>query len=40
MASSELVVSVSGNSSPVAVNDVAFTDDKAVVLIAVLANDT
>ncbi|MBY0418586.1 MAG: tandem-95 repeat protein, partial [Pararheinheimera sp.] len=39
-ASSELVVSVSGNSAPVAVNDVASTDDKTVVLIAVLANDT
>jgi hypothetical protein len=39
-ASSELVISVSGNSSPVAVNDVASTDDKTVVLIAVLANDS
>ncbi|WP_310281301.1 Ig-like domain-containing protein [Rheinheimera soli] len=39
-ASSELVVSVVGNRAPVAVNDVASTDDKTVLLIAVLANDT
>ncbi|MDF3123447.1 Ig-like domain-containing protein [Rheinheimera sp. 1928-s] len=39
-ASSELIVSVVANRAPVAVNDVASTDDKTVLLIAVLANDT
>ncbi|MBU2393785.1 MAG: tandem-95 repeat protein [Gammaproteobacteria bacterium] len=39
-ASSELVVSVVGNAAPVAVNDTASTDDKTVLLIAVLANDS
>ncbi|EGM76015.1 putative Ig domain-containing protein,BNR/Asp-box repeat protein [Rheinheimera sp. A13L] len=39
-ASSELVVSVVGNVAPVAVNDTASTDDKTVLLIAVLANDS
>ncbi|WP_233081720.1 Ig-like domain-containing protein [Rheinheimera soli] len=39
-ASSELVVSVLSNAAPVAVDDVASTDDKTVVLIAVLLNDT
>ena len=39
-ASSELVIDVFSNSAPVAVNDVAATNDKTVLLIAVLANDT
>ncbi|RVU35742.1 tandem-95 repeat protein [Rheinheimera riviphila] len=39
-ASSELVIDVVSNSAPVAVNDVAATNDKTVLLIAVLTNDT
>ncbi len=39
-ASAELVVDVFSNSAPVAVNDVASTNDRTAVLIAVLANDT
>jgi hypothetical protein len=39
-ASAELVVDVFSNSAPVAVNDVASTNDKTAVLIAVLVNDT
>ncbi len=38
-ASAELLVDVSGNTAPVAADDVASTDDKTAVLIAVLAND-
>ena len=39
-ASSELVVDVFSNNAPVAVNDSASTDDRSVILIAVLTNDT
>jgi MYXO-CTERM domain-containing protein len=39
-ASTELVIDVFGNNAPVAVDDVAATDDKTAVLIAVLANDS
>ncbi len=39
-ASSELVVDVFSNNAPVAVNDTASTDDRSVILIAVLTNDT
>lgn len=39
-ASAELVVDVFSNSAPVAVNDVASTNDKTAVFIAVLVNDT
>jgi DNA-binding protein len=39
-ASSELVVDVFSNTAPVAVNDTASTDDRSLILIAVLANDT
>ncbi|RVT48145.1 tandem-95 repeat protein [Rheinheimera sediminis] len=39
-ASSELVITVLGNTAPVAVNDSASTDDKTVLLINVLANDS
>ncbi len=39
-ASAELLIDVIGNRAPVAVNDVAATDDKTVLLIAVLTNDT
>ncbi|MCA1930478.1 Ig-like domain-containing protein, partial [Rheinheimera sp.] len=38
-ASAELVVDVFSNNAPIAVDDVAATNDKTVVLIAVLAND-
>ncbi len=38
--SSELIVTVLPNNAPVAVNDVASTDDKTAVTIAVLANDS
>ena len=38
--SSELTVTVLPNNGPVAVNDVASTDDKTAVTIAVLANDS
>ncbi|WP_198781555.1 Ig-like domain-containing protein [Shewanella putrefaciens] len=38
-ASSELIVTVVSNSAPVAVNDVASTDDRTPILIAVLVND-
>lgn len=39
-ASSELVIDVFSNSAPVAVNDVAATNDKTAIVIAVLTNDT
>jgi large repetitive protein len=39
-ASSELVVTILGNTAPVAVNDTAATDDRTAIVIRVLANDT
>jgi hypothetical protein len=39
-ASSQLVIDVFSNSAPVAVNDVAATNDKTAIVIAVLTNDT
>ena len=39
-ASAELLIDVFSNSAPIAVNDVAATNDKTAIVITVLANDT